>query len=119
VNKSDRCRFSFLYREITRFVHTLFSFFLDETKSDGCIEFMYPILVNTDSATAIGQLPDKERMIYWSTQGGLCLVPTAEIPMTDFFAMKFSKKNTCLFFVVNTSHVFDGKLEVREKMLGV
>jgi len=63
----------------------LFRFFLDEARSNGYTEFMCPILVNPDSATATGQLPDKEGMMYHDVQDDLYCIPTAEVPVTNFF----------------------------------
>ena len=44
-----------------------------------------PIFVNAASATATGQLPDKEGQMYETTPDHLYAVPTAEVPLTNFF----------------------------------
>jgi seryl-tRNA synthetase len=44
-----------------------------------------PIFVNAASATATGQLPDKEGQMYETTIDRLYAVPTAEVPLTNFF----------------------------------
>lgn len=77
--------FPFYIGDMARFVRALLSFFLDEAKNNGYTEFMCPILVNPDSATATGQLPDKEAMMYHDTQDDLYCIPTAEVPVTNFF----------------------------------
>ncbi|MDR2778974.1 MAG: serine--tRNA ligase [Puniceicoccales bacterium] len=77
--------FPFYIGDMARFVRALLSFFLDEAKSNGYTEFMCPILVNPDSATATGQLPDKEGMMYYDAQDNLYCIPTAEVPVTNFF----------------------------------
>ncbi|MDR3144062.1 MAG: serine--tRNA ligase [Puniceicoccales bacterium] len=77
--------FPFYIGDMARFVRALLNFFLDEAKSNGYVEFMCPILVNADSATATGQLPDKEGMMYRDEPDGLYLIPTAEVPLTNFF----------------------------------
>ncbi|MDR1173556.1 MAG: serine--tRNA ligase [Puniceicoccales bacterium] len=77
--------FPFYVGDMARFVRALLSFFLDEAKNNGYTEFMCPILVNPDSATATGQLPDKEGMMYHDSQDNLYCIPTAEVPLTNFF----------------------------------
>lgn len=77
--------FPFYVGDMARFVRSLISFFLDEARSNGYTEFMCPILANPDSATATGQLPDKEGMMYHDIQDDLYCIPTAEVPVTNFF----------------------------------
>jgi seryl-tRNA synthetase len=77
--------FPFYIGEMARFVRAMLAFFLDEAKSNGYVEFMCPILVNAASATATGQLPDKEGMMYRDAQDDLFCIPTAEVPVTNFF----------------------------------
>jgi seryl-tRNA synthetase len=62
----------------------LISYFLDVHSGDGGYEEIFPpILVNADSATGTGQLPDKEDQMYVATRDDLYLVPTAEVPVTN------------------------------------
>ncbi|MDR1528729.1 MAG: serine--tRNA ligase [Puniceicoccales bacterium] len=77
--------FPFYIGDMARFVRALLSFFLDEAKNNGYAELMCPILVNPDSARATGQLPDKEGMMYHDSQDDLYCIPTAEVPVTNFF----------------------------------
>ena len=62
----------------------LINFFLDEGAKNGAKEFEVPILVNTDSLYATGQLPDKEGQMYFAT-GDFGLIPTAEVPLTNMY----------------------------------
>lgn len=57
--------------------------FLDEDVKAGYTEVSPPIFVNAASATATGQLPDKEGQMY-ETSDPLYAVPTAEVPLTNF-----------------------------------
>jgi len=41
--------------------------------------------VNAASATATGQLPDKEGQMYHAQTDDFYLIPTAEVPVTNFF----------------------------------
>jgi seryl-tRNA synthetase len=63
----------------------LINFFLDEAATRGYIELFPPLVVNADSATGTGQLPDKEDQMYVVTRDDFYLVPTAEVPVTNFF----------------------------------
>ena len=67
-----------------RLERALISMFLDtHTKSGRYVEIFPPILVNAESATGTGQLPDKEDQMYVATRDDLYLVPTAEVPVTN------------------------------------
>lgn len=61
----------------------LINFFLDEAAARGYQEIQPPLMVNADSATGTGQLPDKEDLMYIATKDELYLVPTAEVPVTN------------------------------------
>lgn len=63
----------------------LISFFLDQAIEEGYTEFQPPLLVNEDSAYATGQLPDKDGQMYHVTVDNLYLIPTAEVPVTNFY----------------------------------
>jgi seryl-tRNA synthetase len=63
----------------------LINYFLDKNTSSGYTEVQPPILVNEDSAFATGQLPDKEGQMYHISNDNLYLIPTAEVPITNFF----------------------------------
>ncbi|MDR2030535.1 MAG: serine--tRNA ligase [Puniceicoccales bacterium] len=77
--------FPFYVGPMARLVRSLVRFFLDGAAARGYVEFFPPILVNAASATATGQLPDKEGMMYAVPEDGLFAVPTAEVPVTNFF----------------------------------
>jgi len=64
---------------------SLISYFLDKNIDDGYEEFQPPYMVNEDSAFGTGQLPDKEGQMYHVTADNLYLIPTAEVPVTNFF----------------------------------
>lgn len=76
--------FPFYVGEGARLVRALLHFFLEENAKAGYIEVNPPIFVNAASATATGNLPDKEGQMY-ETADKLYAVPTAEIPLTNFF----------------------------------
>jgi seryl-tRNA synthetase len=63
----------------------LINFFLDEASSRGYTELQPPLMVNAESATGTGQLPDKEDLMYEVARDGFYLIPTAEVPVSNFF----------------------------------
>ena len=63
----------------------LISFFLDENINAGYEEYLPPSVVNTDSMFGTGALPDKEGQMYHITSDDLYLIPTAEVPVTNFY----------------------------------
>jgi seryl-tRNA synthetase len=65
------------------FQRALINFFLNQATKAGYEEIIPPLLVNEDSATATGQLPDKEGQMYHATEDDLYLIPTAEVPITN------------------------------------
>ncbi|MGD1032565.1 MAG: serine--tRNA ligase [Opitutaceae bacterium] len=77
--------FPFYVGDAARLVRALLRFFLEEDGAAGYLEVYPPIFVNGASATATGQLPDKEGQMYETTTDRLYAVPTAEVPLTNFF----------------------------------
>mgnify|MGYP003309457563 FL=1 len=63
----------------------LVNFFLDKNSSAGYNEFQVPHLVNSDSAYATGQLPDKDGQMYHVINDNFYLIPTAEVPLTNIY----------------------------------
>jgi seryl-tRNA synthetase len=70
----------------------LINFFLDEGSVRGYKEIQPPLMVNADSATGTGQLPDKEDLMYVATKDELYLVPTAEVPVTNIHRNEILKE---------------------------
>tara|TARA_B110000908_G_scaffold170303_1_gene229483 strand:- start:1616 stop:2881 length:1266 start_codon:yes stop_codon:yes gene_type:complete len=63
----------------------LIAYFLDKNTAAGYTEYLPPLLVNEASGFGTGQLPDKEGQMYHATEDNLYLIPTAEVPVTNFF----------------------------------
>jgi seryl-tRNA synthetase len=83
--KTAGAGFPFYVGEMARLVRALINFFLEEARRNGYEEVSPPIVVNAESATATGQLPDKEGQMYVDENEGLYLIPTAEVPVTNFY----------------------------------
>src|SRR5690606_5423387 len=65
-----------------RLVRGLQAYFLDRAAQAGFEEIVPPLMVNAASATATGQLPDKEGQMYEVTDG-FYLVPTSEVALAN------------------------------------
>jgi len=76
--------FPFLVGKGARLERALINFFLDQAIAQGYREIMPPLLVNEASASGTGQLPDKEDLMYVLEREQLYLVPTAEVPVSNF-----------------------------------
>jgi len=63
----------------------LISYFLDKNINAGYLEYLPPLLVNEASGFGTGSLPDKEGQMYHVSEDNLYLIPTAEVPVTNFF----------------------------------
>ena len=63
----------------------LISFFLDQNINAGYKEYLPPSVVNSDSMFGTGALPDKEGQMYHISEDNLYLIPTAEVPVTNFY----------------------------------
>jgi len=62
----------------------LINFFLDQAAERGYKEIQAPLMVNEESARGTGQIPDKEDLMYVVERDGLYMIPTAEVPVTNF-----------------------------------
>ncbi|MDT0631601.1 serine--tRNA ligase [Rubrivirga litoralis] len=76
--------FPFYVGQGARLQRALIALFLDLAVDEGYTEVEAPILVNEASGVGTGQLPDKEGQMYEVPADGLYLVPTAEVPLTNF-----------------------------------
>jgi seryl-tRNA synthetase len=76
--------FPFYIGKGARLQRALVHFFLDLAAEAGYTEMQPPLLVNEASGIGTGQLPDKEDLMYEAVRDGLYLIPTAEVPVTNF-----------------------------------
>ena len=63
----------------------LIQFMLDRQIAAGYVEVMPPILINSDSMTATGQLPKFAEESFKCADDDLWLAPTAEVPVTNLY----------------------------------
>ena len=77
--------FPFYVGGLARLQRALINFFIDEALQTGYTEMQPPYFVNEDSARGTGQIPDKEDMMYVIPRDGFFTIPTAEVPVTNFY----------------------------------
>ena len=76
--------FPFYVGKGARLQRGLIAFFLDQADAAGYTEIQPPLVVNEASGIGTGQLPDKEAQMYTVPLDGFYLIPTAEVPVTNF-----------------------------------
>ncbi len=84
-NKVSGSGFPFYRGKGAKLQRALISFFLDQSTAAGYIEYEPPLLVNSDTAYGTGQLPDKDRQMYFVEEDRLYLIPTSEVPLTNLY----------------------------------
>ncbi len=80
----------------------LIAYFLDKNSEAGYTEVQPPLLINEASGIGTGQLPDKEGQMYHIGLDNLYLIPTAEIPVTNFYRDVLLKESD--FPICNTAY---------------
>src|SRR5438105_5568836 len=83
AGKVSGARFVFYKGDLARLERALVSFFIDIHREKGYVELIPPYLVNADSMRGTGQLPKFEEDLF-KTTSGLYLIPTAEVPVTNY-----------------------------------
>jgi seryl-tRNA synthetase len=63
---------------------SLINFFLDQAAERGYKEMASPLVVNEESVRGTGQIPDKEDLMYIAERDGYYMIPTAEVPVSNF-----------------------------------
>jgi len=76
--------FAFLTGKGAKLERALLNFFLDENSAKGYTEFFSPFIVNQNSMEGTGQLPKMAEDMYHCTEDNLYLIPTAEVPLTNY-----------------------------------
>src|SRR3989442_6632372 len=81
--KVSGARFAFYRGALARLELAVVQFFLDSARERGYLELLPPYLVNADSMRGTGQLPKFEEDLF-KTTSGYYLIPTAEVPVTNY-----------------------------------
>ena len=77
-------RFAVLEGQIAQLQRALIAFMLDKASEHGYKEYYLPMIANTESLTATGQLPKFSDDLFQLTDE-YYLIPTAEVPLTNLF----------------------------------
>src|SRR5699024_10825179 len=104
--KVSGARFVFLTGKGEQLERALMNFMVTmHTTQHGYTEMMVPQLVNADSMFGTGQLPKFEEDLFKVEKEGLYTIPTAEVPLTNFyrdevlqneqFPIKFTGQSAC------------------------
>ncbi len=85
AGKVTGSRFSFHIGLGARLVRALLNFMMDTHRTDGFVELWPPYLVNEASMYGTGQLPKFRDELFKCADDPYFLIPTAEVPVTNFF----------------------------------
>ena len=91
-NKLTGAGFPVYKGKAAKLQRALINYFLDENEKTGYEEVQVPLLVNPESGTGTGQLPDKEGQMYRVNEDDLYLIPTAEVPITNLHRNEILRK---------------------------
>lgn len=84
--KVSQSRFVYYVGGAARLERALYNFMLDtHTSENGYQEVITPYLVNDDSMYATGQFPKFKEDVYEIEDENLTLIPTAEVPLTNYY----------------------------------
>ena len=77
-------RFAVLKGEVAQLQRALIAFMLDKASEHGYVEHYLPMVANTESLIATGQLPKFSADLFQLTDDYF-LIPTAEVPLTNLY----------------------------------
>jgi seryl-tRNA synthetase len=84
ATKVTGTRFAFLTAGGAKLNRALINFFLETHGKNGYTEMCPPYMVNADSLRGTGQLPKFEQDLFKLTDRDYYLIPTAEVPVTNY-----------------------------------
>jgi len=103
ASKIAGARFALMRGAGARLERALMNFMLDLNTSKGYTEVFPPILVNRESMTGTGQLPEFEMELFRIADPEFYLIPTAEVPVTNIHRDEILKEdNLPLFYTAYT-----------------
>lgn len=87
AGKATGARFAYLRGAAALLERALINFMLDlHTETHGYNEILPPFIVNSKSLTGTGNLPKFKQDLFKLEDTDYFLIPTAEVPLTNFFA---------------------------------
>ncbi len=104
ASKVSGARFAFLRGELAQLERSLGQYMLDvHTKKNGYEEIHVPYIVHPKALVGTGQLPKFEEELFQVSHNKGYLIPTAEVPITNFFANEIlEEKKLPIRFVAYT-----------------
>ncbi len=84
AGKVTGSRFHFYKGDGARLERALYNFMLDTHNDNGYTELIVPAMVNKDSMQGTGQLPKFEEDLFKVEDTNYYMIPTAEVPITNF-----------------------------------
>ena len=87
ANKISGSRYVVLKGKLAQLQRALIQFMLDHAEANGYLEYYVPLIVNSESLFGTGQLPKFEEDQF-SVGQDKYLIPTAEVPLTNFIRDK-------------------------------
>ena len=87
ANKISGSRYVVLKGQLAQLQRALIQFMLDHAEANGYSEYYVPLIVNSESLFGTGQLPKFEEDQF-SVGQDKYLIPTAEVPLTNFIRDK-------------------------------
>ena len=85
-------RFAVLIGKVAKLHRALITFMLDKASENGYVEHYLPMVANTESLIATGQLPKFSDDLFQLTDD-YYLIPTAEVPLTNLFRNQLLDSN--------------------------
>jgi seryl-tRNA synthetase len=89
-----------------RLQRALVAYMLDTHSADGFTEMATPFIVNADTMFGTGQLPKLEDDMYKTTEDNMYLIPTAEVPITNYFKQQIIDYKQLPIYMVGHSPCF-------------
>lgn len=87
AGKVTGARFAFLKKGAARLERALIQFMMDlHAEQHGYEEMIPPFMVNAKSMQGTGQFPKFKEDVFWLTSPEYFMIPTAEVPVTNYFA---------------------------------
>ncbi len=93
--KISGTRFVIFKNQGAELVRALENFMLDTHKKNGYEEILPPVLVKSDIMFGTGQLPKFENDLFKIKDEDLWLIPTAEVPITNYFNNEIIDLSSC------------------------
>ena len=95
-------RFSVLTGKVAKLQRALISFMLDKAQEHGYEEHYLPMIANTESLQATGQLPKFSDDLFQLTDN-YYLIPTAEVPLTNLYRDQIVSLDSPIKLTAHTS----------------